>query len=117
MKTSKTLATFALLFPAIILLFPSFALAAQNLQGILGIIAALLGKTIPVVTALALLAFIWGLAMYLFGFSGKDEDKKKGRELMVYGVIAIFVIVSIAGIVILLQATFLLDNGPLHVPF
>ena len=66
--------------------------------------------------ATALLAFSWGLAMYLFNFSGKDEDKKKGRELMVWGIIAIFAIVSIAGIVALLQNTFATPGGGLTPP-
>jgi hypothetical protein len=52
----------------------------------------------------AILAFFWGLIRYLF--SGGGEEKAEGLKTMFYGVIAIFVMVSIWGIIKLLQATF-----------
>jgi len=84
--------------------------AVTTLQTILRTVLDLVQQASPIVAALALLAFFWGLAMYLFNFTGKDEDKKKARDLMVYGVLGIFMVVSILGIVVMLQNTFNLDG-------
>jgi ABC-type sulfate transport system permease subunit len=86
---------------------PLSAFAAETtLKTILQTIADLVAQASPVVASLALIAFFWGLATYLFGFTGKDEDKKKARDLMMYGIIAIFVMVSIFGITVMLQKSF-----------
>jgi len=53
---------------------------------------------------LGVLFFIWGLAFYIL--SAADEEKKKeGRNIMVWGVVALFVMVSVWGLVNLLQNT------------
>lgn len=80
--------------------------------------AELIGLATPVVVALALLGFFWGLATYLLnlGSGGEDKDKKKGREIMVYGIITLFVMVSVWGIVNMIQATFQVGNGTIVPP-
>lgn len=57
----------------------------------------------PIAIALAILAFFYGLAKYLFG--GAD-DHSKGLKIMGMGILAIFVMASLGGIVALLQNTF-----------
>jgi hypothetical protein len=71
----------------------TLALANRILNGLVGLLILV-----------AILAFFWGLIKYLF--SGGGEDKSEGLKLMFYGVIAIFVMVSIWGIIRLLQNTF-----------
>lgn len=53
--------------------------------------------------ALAIVVFFWGLIKYL---TSVGEEKAAGLQTMFYGVIAIFVMVSIWGIIRLLQSTF-----------
>ncbi len=60
-----------------------------------GSVVALL---LPFVTAVALLLFFWGLAVFIFS-AGDDEGRRKGRQRMIWGIIALFVIVSVWGIV------------------
>lgn len=79
---------------------------SRGIGRILDVLGGLINFAMPIVVALALLAFFWGLAIYIFNFSGKDEDKKKGRDIMVYGVIVLFVMLSIWGIVNILRETF-----------
>ncbi len=78
-----------------------------------------LGKVIltatPVVVALALLAFFWGLVQYLFQ-SGDPEKRKKGLGLIVWGIIALFVIFSVFGIINVLQVTVGVGNGSIQEP-
>ncbi len=91
-----------------LLAMPALALAQNDdLIDVFERIGELISVITPVIVALALLAFFWGLAMYVLNFSGEDKDKKKGRDMMVYGVIVLFVMVSVWGLVQVLQNTFL----------
>lgn len=71
----------------------------------------LLNKVVPVIVALAVVWFIWGVFTYVL--SGADEEKRKGaRQTMLYGIIAIAVMVSVWGLVAILTGTFRLNNQP-----
>ena len=78
--------------------------AAQGLLGTLALANRILNGLVGLLILVAILAFFWGLIKYLF--SGGGEDKSEGLNLMFSGVIAIFVMVSIWGIIRLLQNTF-----------
>jgi hypothetical protein len=83
---------------AALALTPVFASAQQltNLQTLLQSIGRLVDLALPIVVGLALLGFFWGLAKFLFGGAeGKDEAK----TLMIWGLIALFVMVSVWGLV------------------
>lgn len=60
---------------------------------------------IPVLFALALLAFFWGLANFILN-AGNEEKRNKGKQTLIWGSIALFIIFSIWGILITLQNTF-----------
>lgn len=61
----------------------------------------ILDAVVPFVITLALIYFIYGVAKYTTAKG--DEGKEEARDVMIYGAIALFVIVSIWGIVGLLQ--------------
>lgn len=63
---------------------------------------------IPIVAALALLFFFWQLAMYIFKTGDEKADAKKG---MVTGIIVLFVIASVWGIVALIGRTVGVGQG------
>ena len=66
----------------------------------------LLEMTIPIIISFALLVFLWGLAkMILHG--GNEGQYEDGRRIAFYGVIALFVMLSVWGIIAVLQNTFL----------
>lgn len=88
-------------------LAPSMALAAgQGLAGVLDVISSLISTAVPIVISLAVLYFLWGLATYLL-----RQEKEAGKEMMVWGIIALFIMVSIWGLVNLLKDTFNLDDN------
>lgn len=70
----------------------------------------LVGSLIPLFIGLALVYFIYGLAEYI-GVSGQEAKKEEGRTRMVWGTIGLFVIVSVWGLVALLQATIFTSSG------
>lgn len=92
---------------------PTVALAqgTGTLQGAVQAVGRAVGAAVPIAAAMVLVAFFWGLAMYLFNFGeGDDKKQKQGRNLMVYSVLALFVMVTIWGIVGLLSNTFGIDQ-------
>jgi hypothetical protein len=83
---------------------PAFA-GAASLFDTLSLFNTFLNALIGLFITLAIVIFFWGLIKYLWDVGG-SEDKSEGLQIMMYGVIAIFVMVSIWGIIRLLQNTF-----------
>jgi uncharacterized membrane protein YjfL (UPF0719 family) len=75
------------------------------LAEIVFILDDIIGAVIPVIAGLALVAFFWGLAITL-AQSDNAEKRNEGRMIMVWGLVALFVMVSVWGIVKVLQETF-----------
>ena len=102
-----TATTFSLaLMPA--LAFAQNATAQQGIVGTLRIFSLLFNGLIGLFVTVAIVVFFWGLIRYLWEVG---EKKHEGLQTMFWGVIAIFVMVSIWGIIHLLQNTFGVQNG------
>lgn len=87
---------------AAVLALPSIA-GAASLFDTLSLANTFLNALIGLFITLAIVVFFWGLIKYLMNMG---ENKAEGLQIMMYGVIAIFVMVSIWGIIRLLQNTF-----------
>ncbi|OGG54683.1 hypothetical protein A3D62_03280 [Candidatus Kaiserbacteria bacterium RIFCSPHIGHO2_02_FULL_49_11] len=94
----------AFLFPATLLALPLVA-GAQTLTSVLGTFSNLVNLAIPLVLAIAVLYFFWGLAQYIMS-TGNEEKRTEARNMMIWGIIALFVMVSVWGLIGLLQETF-----------
>lgn len=93
---------------------PMFAFAQRNAdpslsyfgsfgQDLLGLIE---GVLLPLVFALAVLAFLWGM-FTTFILGGADEEKqKKGKQLMIYAIVGFVLMVALWGIVNLVMSIF-----------
>ena len=79
---------------------------AGSLTDIIFTLINLLLLVVPVLVAFTLLVFLWGLAQSIFAFGGNEDAVKKGRDRMVWGLIALFVILSLGGLIAILQTTF-----------
>lgn len=76
----------------------------QTAGNVLNIVANILNTIIPILITLAVVYFIWGVLSY--AFIAKEEDaKKKAREIMLNGIIALFVILAVWGILGLISST------------
>lgn len=60
----------------------------------------IIARLIPIVIGLALLVFLWGVLMYVI--SKNDDDKKSARNYMLWGIIGLFVMVAVWGLVSIL---------------
>ncbi len=89
-----------LLVPSVAFLLPAVTFA-QNLGNIEGIVEGLrnvVNTLIPIAAALALLAFFYGLAKYIFQ-ADDEEAQDRGKRIMIGGIIALFLIAAIGGII------------------
>ena len=93
-----------LMFVVSLALLPAFALA-QTVDTILLRVQNILNIVIPIVMTLALLYFFWGLAQYILG-TGDEEKRAAGRGMMIYGIIALFVMAAVWGLVGVIGRTF-----------
>jgi len=76
--------------------YTSFSNLVDNLLG-------LVSAVVPVLIGFGLILFLLGAVRYLY----TDPGKKEHKELLGWGLLALFVMVSIWGIVGLLRKTFL----------
>ncbi|OHA58539.1 MAG: hypothetical protein A2571_02065 [Candidatus Vogelbacteria bacterium RIFOXYD1_FULL_44_32] len=63
---------------------------------------SLVNPAVGILMTLAVVAFFWGLVKYIYSAgAGKDE----GKMIMVWGVVALFVMVSVWGLVAIIKTT------------
>ena len=72
-------------------------------------IGSLLNLIVPVLIGLGIVYFVWGVVSYVI--SGDEEDKKKGRDRIIYGIIGFVAIFALDGLIFLVINTFNLDQG------
>lgn len=72
-------------------------------------ISGWIGASIPILISLAVAWFIWGVISYVI--AKEEETKKEGKDKMIYGIIGLLVIVSIWGLVSIVQRTFGVTAG------
>ena len=86
------------LFAGATLLLPVLASAQlTNVQNnIITPIGNIINTLIPIAFAAALLFFFYGLATYILS---KEHDKEVAKKRMIWGVVALFIMASIWGIV------------------
>jgi hypothetical protein len=91
--------------------------AGGNIIGLVDLIGTVIGLLTPIVVGLALLYFFWGLAKYILA-SGDESAKESGKNIMIWGIIALFVMISVWGIVRLIGTTIGVtpDASPIVVP-
>jgi hypothetical protein len=82
----------------------SGAATPGTIQALIAQIGAIIASLIPIAFGAGLLAFFWGLAKYIFS-AGSEDSKGEGKQIMIWGVIALFVMSSVFGLVELLRKT------------
>lgn len=96
----------ALAFPLL-----SFAAVDSIQSGGRLVIDLINNVAVPIVFALAFIVFIWGIFQY-FIQGGHDEEKRDaGKQLMLWGLIGFFVMVSVWGLVHILIGTVGLNSS------
>ena len=89
----KVIITTLALAPAL-----AFAQSLGNIETLITSIGRVVALALPIVVAIALLVFFWGLVKFIFA-QGNEESKADAKRIMLWGVIALFVMVSVWGLV------------------
>jgi hypothetical protein len=99
------IATSLLLLPLIV--------SAAPLDGVKGLLTAfggLINITIRIIFGLAMVYFFWGTAQFVL-HSGDAKVRSEGKSKMLWGVIALFVLISIWGIIGFIGSTLGIKTG------
>jgi hypothetical protein len=80
-----------------------------DLWGVLCTVGRFLNAIVPVLVALGVVLFVWGVITMVV--ANDEEAKTKGRNRMIWGIIGFAVIVGMWGLVNLLGKTFGVGSG------
>lgn len=80
-----------------------------KVDGLINYITCLISRSIiPLIFVLAFAMFLWGVVQYVIN-SSEEAKREKGRQFMLWGVIALFVMFAVWGLVAVLGNTFNID--------
>jgi len=87
------------------LTFAPFLAFAQltAVNGFVTQIGVIVGILTPIAFALGLLYFFWGLAQFILA-SGDPEKATEGKNRMIWGVVALFVMSTVFGLIAFIQS-------------
>ncbi len=90
--------------------------AFTKVQSLVDIFGQIVEALIPIAFGLAILAFFFGLAKYIFS-AGDEDSKVDGKKIMIWGLVALFVMTSVFGIISLARNTLgTTDNQTIQPP-
>lgn len=85
------------------------ATSTGTITGIICKITQILNAVVPLLIALGIVYFVWGVVSYVI--ASDEEAKKSGRDRIIYGIIGLAVIVSVWGLVNILVKTFVPEGN------
>lgn len=78
-------------------------------------IGDILNIVVPILIALGVVYFIWGVITYVI--SDDEEAKQAGRNRIIFGIIGLAVIIGLWGLVRILTNTFGVDNAGQNITY
>ena len=72
-------------------------------------IGSILDIIVPVLVTIAVFIVIWGIFQFVLN-AGDEEKRKEGRSKILWGVVGIFLMFSVWGLISILLNTFALNN-------
>jgi heme/copper-type cytochrome/quinol oxidase subunit 2 len=76
-----------------------------DLAGIIGLFTNIGLAIIPFLGAVAFLVFVWGVARFIKS-AGSEKEIKDSKNLIIWGIIGLFVLITIWGIITFLRGEF-----------
>jgi len=104
-----TLLSFLIFSPILVWAFPG------DLTGVINLFTDIGLKVIPLLGAIAFLVFVWGVARFISS-AGNEKEIKDSKNLLIWGVIGLFVMITIWGIVAFLSGEFGFGSGVPLIP-
>ena len=108
MKTKHTIYfAIAFLLPSFLL---AFSLGQSTFKDIIDEILSIINTLIPIIISLAFIVFFWGLSKFILG-SNNQADINKGKQYMLWGIIAIFIMLTFKTIISLVATDLGIGDG------
>lgn len=85
-----------------------------GIGGLFGWAISILRLIFPLIVSAAIVYFVWNVFQYII--YDTEKDKNEVREKLIWGIAAIFIMMSVWGLVNILQSTFRLDNRTIRAP-
>ena len=82
-----------------------------GIKDLITAVGGLINPLIVILVGVALLVFFWGLAKFIFRVGGDEKAVEGGKRLMGWGLLALFVMLSVWGIIRFMQNALLLAPG------
>ncbi len=92
-----------------------FAQDTSLVDGWLEWILDILDLLVLIILALALVFFLWGVAKFILN-AGDPSAQSEGKQIMFWGLIALFVMVSVWGLLAFIQNTIGIDDEEVERP-
>lgn len=87
------------------------AATITSLEDLLLYATDVINMIIPILFGIALLFFLWGVVKYIKN-GGEPKAREEARNFMIFGIIGLFVMVSVWGLVRVLVNTFFESGVP-----
>ena len=84
----------------------------SKLPDVMNYFTCVIGKSvIPLLFAVAVVMFVWGAVKFFIIDSAEEKKREQGKQFMLWGIIALAVMLSIWGLVNILGNTFGISSG------
>lgn len=92
-------------------LLPSFTHAAPvTLGSMINAVTNVFKRFIPILLSLAVLVFFWGLVKFI-NHADDEKELEDGKQLMIWGMISLFVMIALWSIIGWIQSNLGLDDA------
>ena len=88
----------AMSFAPVLALAQTVGGTESALTGVITSVKNLINSIIPVLIGLAVVFFFWGLVTYIRA-SGDEKKREEGKSQMIWGIVAIAIMVSLFGLI------------------
>jgi hypothetical protein len=93
-----------------------FVVNAQSIGVVINNIAIWVNRLVPVAFALGLIFFFYAVAKYILAL-GNEDKRSEAKQLMLWGIIALFVMASVWGLVYFIRDSFgVTDDSAITAP-
>lgn len=92
------------LFSLVLLPNITYAQGQNTFAGLVSRIYQLLASLVPIIVSLTLVVFLWGI--FRLVQSNSEDSRKDAIKVITFGIIALFIMVSVWGFVAILSNTF-----------
>ncbi len=87
----------------------TFAFAFPDLRTFANEVVSVLNIVLNIVITIAFIAFFWGLAKFILA-SGNEKEITDGKQFMLYGIFALFALISFKAIILFFSGQFEFGN-------